>query len=61
MTDEFNTENIIQTEKLIRAGDHELFLSFRDDQHAIVFSDWLHEEGWDLFKAYYSGHPNVTG
>ena len=36
--------------------DHELLLSFRDDEHASAFSDWLSEEGYDIFRMWAQSH-----
>ena len=33
-------------------ADHELFLSFNDDDQCIAFVAWLNEEGFELFKAW---------
>lgn len=32
--------------------EHELVLSFRDDDHAAKFHDWLEEIGWDQFTTW---------
>jgi hypothetical protein len=29
--------------------DHEIVLTFRDDEHAEKFADWLSEDGWTAF------------
>jgi hypothetical protein len=36
-------------------AEHELFLSFNDDDQAIVFEEWLYETGLDKFAKYYEG------
>jgi hypothetical protein len=35
--------------------DHELLLSFRDDEHASMFSDWLQGPGWEAFGTWAGG------
>jgi hypothetical protein len=37
--------------------DHEILLSFRDDQHAEMFADWLQGDGWAAFGAYADSQP----
>jgi hypothetical protein len=35
--------------------DHEVLLSFRDDEHAEKFADWLEGDGWPAFEAHVNG------
>jgi len=39
-------------EKTIHFDDHEFYLSFEEDQHAMHFQWWV-EENWDKFVTYY--------
>jgi hypothetical protein len=42
-----------RTHTIVRSvPEHELLLDFRDDDHAVSFSDWLNEEGWLSFLAW---------
>lgn len=61
MTDFGELDTVIKREITRYIADHEVLLSFSDDQHAFVFGDWMFEHGWELFKKYYAGHPDVTG
>ena len=37
-------------------AEHEIFLSFHDDQGARAFSDWLTDAGWEAFIAWGKEH-----
>ncbi len=39
-------------QKTIDFADNEFYLSFDDDQHAMIFQWWV-EENWDKFLEYY--------
>jgi hypothetical protein len=47
-----------RTHTIVRSvPEHELLLTFRDDAHAVAFSGWLDQQGWDLFLAAQASKP----
>jgi hypothetical protein len=35
-----------------RVAEHEIFMSFNDDEDALHFLDWLHDRGWEDFQSF---------
>lgn len=38
-------------------AEHEVFLSFRGDDHALAFEEWWHAEGAAAFQGYLDRQP----
>ena len=48
---------ILTREHTASIPDHQVLLSFNDDQHALVFEEWLHRN-WQKFVSYYEKGPD---
>lgn len=56
MSDVQDLDKTIRRTRLQEFSEHEVYLSFRDDQHALVFEEWLFKN-WPSFVEYYKNGP----
>ena len=46
----------IESERTVRAAEHEVWLSFAEDADAEMFVDWWGTKGWQGFAAWVVAH-----
>jgi hypothetical protein len=57
LSDIQDIDKTIQRTRLQEFSEHEVYLSFKDDQHALVFEEWLFVM-WGNFVNYYETYPD---